>query len=107
MSEEVEKKLMSFHRTVLKMANFDEICITEITKLTNRVQALEEEESENKAGESDFEDRLNTKIDYHEALDLLKDFKNQMDEALAHKLDTKVFLASSSKSPYKHKPGSL
>ena len=32
-SAEVDDKLASFHRTVLKMANFDEIAIAEITKL--------------------------------------------------------------------------
>ncbi|QDZ19521.1 hypothetical protein HOP50_03g20390 [Chloropicon primus] len=105
-SEEVEEKLMSFHRTVLKMANFDEICITEISKLSNRVQNLESVESvRGDPAEADetFEDKLNTKMDYHQALDLLKELKTHFDEALSHKLDVKVFLAhSATKSPYKH-----
>ena len=108
-SEEVEKKLMSFHRTVLKMANFDEICITEISRLTERVGVLEEslESREGKldaSASAELREKLNQKISYQAALELLRDLKHHTDEALSHKLDVKTFLAASTKigSPYKH-----
>ena len=91
------------------MANFDEICITEISRLTERVGVLEEslESREGKldaSASAELREKLNQKISYQAALELLRDLKHHTDEALSHKLDVKTFLAASTKigSPYKH-----
>lgn len=111
-SAEVDDKLASFHRTVLKMANFDEIAIAEITKLTGRVQALEEAEPAAAPGPpldpahlEILDEKVNGKIDVHECLGLMKNLQQQFQEQLAHKLDVKAFLAhtSNAMSPYKTK----
>lgn len=101
-SEEVDKKLIAFQRTVFKMANFDEICINELSSLSNRMQVLEAKGYP--AGlhtSTELQEKLNSKASLAQVMSLLGDFRSQMDQALAHKLDIKIFLASASKSPFK------